>query len=125
MLGDRKALIHLVNLLSDNNGFVVTTAMEALGRIGGEGAREALTGMLRSRDVEIRRTALRSLSPFGGIEEAILPYLRDADWATRISAVEALCKRVTEKVQSELEKLYDTEDDPAVKRVIEECLHVR
>jgi hypothetical protein len=74
--------------------------------------------------VEIRRTALRALSSFDGVEEAILPYLRDADWATRISAVEALCKRITEKGRSEIENLYDSEEDPAVKRVIEECLHV-
>ncbi|HXX58258.1 MAG TPA: HEAT repeat domain-containing protein [Thermodesulfovibrionales bacterium] len=125
MLGDGRALTPLTGLLSDNNGFVVTAAMEALGRIGGEGAREALTGMLGSRDVEIRRTALHALSAFDGIEETVLPFLKDADWATRISAVEALCGKVSDRVRTEIEGLYDSEVDPAVKRVIEERFHVR
>jgi HEAT repeat protein len=99
--------------------------MEAIGRLGGEGAREALVGMLLSRDAEIRRTAIQSLASFNNVEDIILPYLGDVDWAARIAAVQALGKNVTDKVEAEIEKLYGREDDPAVRKTIEECFHVR
>ncbi|MGD0883310.1 MAG: HEAT repeat domain-containing protein [Thermodesulfovibrionales bacterium] len=125
MVGDERALKHLIDLLLDQNGFVVTTAMEAIGRLGGEVAREALVGMLLSRDAEIRRTAIQALSSFDDTEDIILPYLGDVDWAARIAAVEALGKKVTDKVEAAIEKLYGREDDPAVRRTIEEHFHVR
>ncbi len=125
ILGDDRALKNLINLLLDRNGFVVTTAMEALGKLGVEGARETLVGMLLSRDAEIRRTAIQSLSSFDDIEDIVLPYLWDVDWATRIAAIEALGKKVTDKVEAEIEKLYVREDDPAVRRKIEDYFDVR
>ncbi|GFP22494.1 hypothetical protein HKBW3S06_01722, partial [Candidatus Hakubella thermalkaliphila] len=76
-LGDKTTVHQLVNLLSDNNGFVVTSTMESLSRIGGETARNALVEMLSSNDKEIRRTAIKSLAPFNDIEGIIMPYLND------------------------------------------------
>jgi HEAT repeat protein len=125
MVGERKAVKPLIDVLADRNGFVVTTAMESLGRLGGEEAKEALAGMLVSDDREIRRTAVRSLSSFDGIEEAVLPFLNDPDWATRAAAVRALGRRATERARFELEKLLDREEDPEVIREIEESFHVR
>ncbi|GAB4420343.1 MAG: HEAT repeat domain-containing protein [Thermodesulfovibrionales bacterium] len=120
MLGDRRAAKHLINMLSDKNGFAVITAIESLGRLGGDEARDALMGMLRSSDdIEIRRTAIRSLSPFEGVEDTILPYLKDPDWATRVAAIEVLSRKATERVKTEIERLYDIEDDPVVRRTIE------
>lgn len=125
MVGERKAVKSLIDILSDHNGFVVTTAMESLGKLGGDEAKEALTGMLASDDREIRRTAVRSLSHFDGIEEMILPFLNDPDWATRAAAVGVLGRRATERARAEVEKLFDREEDPAVIREIEEYFHVR
>jgi HEAT repeat protein len=125
MRGERKAVKALIALLADRNGFVVTTALESLGTLGGDEARDALMRMLASEDREIRRTAIRSLSSFEGIEEVMLPYLQDTDWATRVAAIEVLGKRPTERVRTEVEKRFDREEDPVVRRVIKELFHVR
>lgn len=128
-LRDRNTTARLIRLLSDPNGFVVTTAMESLSRIGGEGAKDALIKMLSSKDKEIRRTAIKALAPFEGVEDNLLPYLNDDDWATRIAVVEALGMEapsatggLKRKVRVELERLLDKEDDPVVKKAIEESL---
>lgn len=125
MTGEKEAVKPLIAMLADRSGFVAATAMESLGKLGGDEARDALMRMLGSEDREIRRTAIRSLSCFEGIEEATLPYLLDPDWAIRAAAVEALAKRPTERVRAELEKLIDREEDPVVKRAIEESFNVR
>ncbi|PIV66984.1 MAG: hypothetical protein COS10_03365 [Nitrospirae bacterium CG01_land_8_20_14_3_00_44_22] len=123
-LGDKDTVSRLIKLLSDPNGFVVTSTMESLSRIGGETARNALAGMLSSQDKEIRRTAIRALAPFKDVENIILPYLNDSDWAARMAAVEALraARSSSGSVRVELEKLLDREDDPAVRKAVEECL---
>jgi HEAT repeat protein len=90
MLGDDRAVLKLIEMLYIENGFVVTTAMESIGRLGGEQARGALMHMLGSDDAEFRRTAIRGLAGFENVEHVIVPFLRDGDWATRIAAVEAL-----------------------------------
>jgi HEAT repeat protein len=122
-LGDKTTAGHLVRMLSDQNGFVVTTTMESLSRIGGPDARDALIKMLYSQDNEIRRTAIKALSPFAGIEEKLIPFLNNADWATRMATVEALGTKADAKVKLELEKLLDKEDDPIVRKAIEESLN--
>jgi HEAT repeat protein len=81
--------------------------------------------MLGSDDREIRRTAIRSLSSFDGIDELVLPFLNDPDWATRAAAIEVLGRKATDKARAEVEKLFDSEEDPAVKSAIEEFFHVR
>ncbi len=125
MLQNKKAVRLLVKLLSDRNGFVVATTIESLSRIGGYEARDSLLGMLASSDKEITRTAITGLSSFSGVEEVLLPFLQDNDWATRMAAVEALGKRMTKSVRKEIEKLHDREEDPTVKRAIEESLGKR
>jgi HEAT repeat protein len=125
MTGEKKAVKALIAMLADQNGFVVTAAMESLGALGGDKARDAVMRMLASEDREIRRTAIRSLSSFEGVEEATLPYLEDSDWATRVAAIEVLGKRPTERVRSEVEKLFDREEDPVVRKAIKESFDVR
>lgn len=120
--GDAGAVPFLINALFDRNGFVVTTAMMALGRIGGKDARESLIRMMNSDDMEIRRTAIRALSSFDDIEDVILPCLMDQDWATRLAALEVLCKRLNPLILPHIERLYDTEEDPVVRKAIKECL---
>jgi HEAT repeat protein len=122
MLEDRRAVKPLINLLSDKNGFVVTTTIESLSRIGGEEAKSALVGMLSSGDMEVRRTAIAALSSFEEVEDRLLPFLRDDDWATRMSAVEVLGKKANHVVRAELERLLDKEEDPIVKRAVEASL---
>lgn len=119
---DIRSVPYLINALVDRNGFVVTTAIMALGRIGGEEARDALIRMTNSEDMEIRRTAIKSLSSFDGIDDIILPFLMDQDWATRLVTLQALCKRLNPIIQSEIERLYDIEEDEVVRKAIRECL---
>ncbi|OGW44155.1 MAG: hypothetical protein A2Y66_09335 [Nitrospirae bacterium RBG_13_41_22] len=124
MLKDARAIRPLMGILYDKNGFVVTTAIESLSRIGGDEARSALLSMLVSEDKEIRRTAIKALSSFEDVEEEILPFLKDDDWATRMAAVTVLGKRAKGIVRKELEKLLDMEEDPIVKKAVKESLDV-
>ncbi len=122
MTEDNRAIPYLINSLTDRNGFVITTAMISLSRIGGDDARDALIRMLNSEDLEIRRTAIKALSNFDNIETVILPYLLDQDWATRLVTLEVLCKRLNPTIVSEIERLYDIEEDEVVRKAIRECL---
>jgi HEAT repeat protein len=122
MLKDKRAVGQLIKLLSDKNGFVVTTTIESLSRIGGDEAKSALLGMLSSEDREIRRTAINALSSFRDVENALFPFLHDSDWATRMAAVKVLGKRAKGHIRNELEKLLDAEEDPIVKKAVEESL---
>jgi HEAT repeat protein len=122
MLKDARAVRPLMELLYDKNGFVVTTAIESLSRIGGDEARSALLSILVSDDKEIRRTAIKALSSFDDVEEELLPFLKDDDWATRMAAVAVLGKRAKGIVRIELEKLLAIEEDPIVKKAVKESL---
>lgn len=124
MLGYVGVVKTLVDLLNDKNGFVVTTSIEALSIIGGDEAKDAIIGMLHSDDLEVRRTAILSLASFDEVEDRLVPFLRDADWATRIAAVRALGRGAEGKIRTELERLLDTEEDPAVRKAVEETLSV-
>jgi HEAT repeat protein len=124
MLKEKSTVIHLQHLLYDGNGFVVTTALESLGAIGGDDARDAIIGMLSASDDEIKRTAILALTSFEHVENYLLPFLKDPDWATRIAAVRSLGGRVEGEGRKELKKLLDTEEDPTVMKVVEETLRV-
>jgi HEAT repeat protein len=124
MLKDARAARSLIGLLYDKNGFVVTSAIESLSKIGGDEARSALLSMLISEDKEIRRTAIKALSSFNDVEEELLPFLKDDDWATRMAAVAVLGKRAKGIVRKELEKLLDIEEDPIVKKAVKDSLGV-
>jgi HEAT repeat protein len=120
----RKAVPNLVELLSDPNGFVKTAVISALGKIGGDDSREALIKMLDAEDMEIKRTAITALSGFENVENNLLPFLDDIDWASRAAAVEALGGRGDENIARELGRVYDSEEDPVVRRTIERYLNV-
>ena len=122
ILRDKRAVGPLISLLSDKNGLVVTASIESLGKIEGEEARSSLLKMLPSSDREIRRTAIEALSSFEDIEDALVPFLRDDDWATRMVVVEVLGKRAKGFIRNELERLLDTEEDPIVLKAVEESL---
>jgi HEAT repeat protein len=122
MLKDSRGVRPLIGLLSDKNGFVVTATIESLSSIGGDQAKSALLRMLMAEDNEVRRTTIKALSSFQDIEEILLPFLQDSDWATRMAAVEVLGKREAGAVRTELEKRIDAEEDPIVKKAIEESL---
>ena len=122
ILRDKRAVGPLISLLSDKNGLVVTASIESLGKIEGKEARSSLLKMLPSSDREIRRTAIEALSSFEDIEDALIPYLRDDDWATRMAVVEVLGKRAEGSIRNELEKLLDTEEDPIVLKAVEDSL---
>lgn len=124
MLSDSDAVKILVSLLDDRSGFVVTTAIKALGLIGGPEAKDAIVRMLSSDDNEVRRTAITALSSFRETDASLIPFLKDPDWATRIAAVRVLGGNVSGTARPELEKLLDTEEDPTVKKAVEEILGV-
>jgi HEAT repeat protein len=120
----RKSVPNLVELLSDPNGFVKTAVISALGRIGGDDSREALIKMLDAEDIEIKRTAITALSEFDNVENNLIPFLDDKDWASRVAAIEALGGRGDENITRELGRVYDSEEDPVVRRTIERYLNV-
>ncbi len=124
MLRDVRAVRPLIEILSDKNGFVVTTAIESLGVIGGDEAKSALLGMLSSDDREVRRTIIKALSSFEDVGGELLPFLKDSDWATRMAAVQVLGKMPESTLRKELEKLLDVEEDPIVRKAVEESLKV-
>ena len=103
---------------------MITTAIESLGKIGGDEARDALLRMLLSEDLEIRRTAIKALAFFRDVDEALLPFLKDDDWATRVAVVEVLGKKAQGNIQRELERLLDVEEDPIVKKAVKESLDI-
>jgi HEAT repeat protein len=122
MLKDSRAVNILMFLLKDKSGFVVSTALEALKTLDGEEARTAIAEMLSSPDDEVKRTAIACLEAFEGVEDLLLPFLKDPDWAARMTAVRALGRRVRGNIRAELEKLLDTEEDPSVIKAVEEIL---
>jgi HEAT repeat protein len=119
---DKRAVKLLIGLLTDKNGFVVTTTIESLSMIGGDEARASLLQMLSSEDKEIVRTTITALASFSKIEDALLPFLRDSDWATRMAAVEVLGRKAKGIVRREIERLIDEDEDPIVKKTAEESL---
>lgn len=124
VLNDRGALKTLISLLSDKSGFVITTAIESLQAFAGDEAREAVLKMLSSHDEEIKRTAISALEGFENVEDSLIPFLKDPDWASRIAAVRVLGKSPQDRVRRELERLLDTEEDPTVIKAVEEILSV-
>jgi len=124
MLKDRGAVTTLICLLSDVSGFVITTAIEALKAFGGDEARDAILKMLSSDDEEVKRTAISALEGFADVEDRLIPFLADPDWASRIAAVRVLGRNPRSRVREELEKLLDTDEDPTVVRAVEEILSV-
>ena len=123
-LKDPDSVETLIDLLQDKSGFVVTSAIESLGAIGGSDARQAIIEMLSAPDDEVRRTAIAALAPFDHVEQFLLPFLQDGDWAARIAAVRILGTKPSEHVRKELEKLLDSEEDPTVIKTVEEMLRV-
>ncbi|MEC4676485.1 MAG: HEAT repeat domain-containing protein [Nitrospirota bacterium] len=124
ILGEISAVKTLLTLLNDKNGYVVTTSIEALSLIGGDEAKDAIIGMLDSDDLEVKRTAILALASFDEVEDRLSPFLRDTDWATRLAAVRALGRGAEGKIRTELEGLLETEEDPAVRKAVEETLGV-
>jgi HEAT repeat protein len=103
---------------------VVTTAIESLKAFPGDEAREAILKMLSSDDEEIKRTAISALEGFENVEDRLVPFLTDPDWASRIAAVRVLGRSSRGKAKEMLERLLDTEEDPAVIKAVEEILSV-
>jgi len=103
---------------------VITTAIESLKSFAGDEARDAILKMLSSDDEEIKRTAISALEGFVGVEDRLIPFLADPDWASRIAAVRVLGRSSRTSVREELEKLRDTDEDPTVVKAIEEILSV-
>jgi HEAT repeat protein len=121
-LGGESSVPSLIKMLTSENGFVVTAAIDAIGNLEGYYAREALRSMLNSGDKEVKRSAIRALSRFSDMEEDILRFVNDEDWAARVAAIESLEGHTSERVKVEIEKHYDTEEDPVVRKAMQKCL---
>jgi HEAT repeat protein len=124
ILKDYRAVKTLTGMLSDRSGFVTTAAIESLKAFAGDEARDAILNMLSSDDEEIKRTAISALEVFEGVEDRLISFLKDPDWASRVAAVRVLGKSQRTSVRLELEKLLDTDEDPAVIKAVEEILGV-
>lgn len=122
-IGSPMALPELIKLFDSENGFVVNAAIEAVSKIGGSGAVDALRRLLASRDNEIRRTAIRALALFDGVQEDLMPFLTDRDWATRAAAVEALACKADQELLKGFEHKLETEDDPVVRAALQKAIN--
>jgi len=125
MIGTRNEVMLLVPMLEDDNGHVCVSAIEALGVLGGREAKAAILKMLVNEDSEIKRTALRSLAGFHGVEDVLLDYLDDKDWAIRVEAVRALKGHRQSNVIEKLEHALLSEADTIVQHALKECLDVK
>lgn len=121
---DLNAIDALIGALSDENGFVVAASLETLGKIKTERSKEAIVKLLKSEDDEIKRTAISALAHYDGILETVMPFLNDPDWATRKVAVEVVGTQRDEGRNAILEEMYDSEEDPTVRKSIEVLLGV-
>lgn len=123
-LASAKSVGPLVEQLSAPNGFVVTAVISALGKVGTEDARKAIGEKLNDEDPEVNRTAISALAGFSGAQENLMPFLSSLDWATRVSAVQALGPDANDKVKAEMQKVYNAEEDPVVRKAIEKFIDV-
>jgi HEAT repeat protein len=118
LLGSHDLVPDVIPLLKDPNGFIVTTAVEALGKLNGDEARRALVAILSRSDKEIKRAALNALSAFDDAEDLIVPFLNDPDWATRVVAAQGLQSSDKEFVRKELVNALQGEDDAVVRKAL-------
>ncbi len=122
LIGTQENISELKEHIDDENGFVSISAIEAIGSLGGNEAREILLGQLANPDQEIKRTALKALDGFHDVEDRLIVFLQDSDWATRVAAAEALCKHRKDFVLMSVEKALEEEQDPVVQKAFRECL---
>lgn len=79
----------LVGLLTDTNIFARHAALEALGKIPDPKSAEAVAQQLP--ELGVRMQAVAALKAMGPVaEKAVLPYLKDRDWAIRRDACKIL-----------------------------------
>lgn len=124
-LRGQSTLKDLIDALDDPNGFVKTTAIEALSNFKAPEAFEPIIKMLDDPDIEIKRTAIEALANYRPAASRILPFLRSEEWSLRMAAVKSLSTMPDPAIKSELEKLYDTEDDPFIRDMLLEILDVK
>ncbi|MCK4911606.1 MAG: HEAT repeat domain-containing protein [Thermodesulfovibrionales bacterium] len=122
LIGSQEDIPELSDLLDDENGFVAIAAIEAMGSLGGDEAKEILLGQLSNPDQEIKRTVLKALDDFHAVEDRLIVYLSDSDWATRVAAAKALCKHRKDFVLQSIEEALEDEQDPVVRRAFRDCL---
>lgn len=119
-----------VNALKDESPLVRSAAAEALGRIGGDSATQALADALNSEKYFfVRETISDALMAIGnaGIEtdnrtalypaiDALIKALKDENWAIRLQAVRALgVSAGGDEVLDALEKISESDKDEKVR----------
>jgi HEAT repeat protein len=95
--GSKNATEFLVGLVSNQEERYVLrmAALEAVGKIGDENAKEAVVNAVLADDPNVRSSAIGALGSFEGddVEKAILDAFRDSFFRTRLGACEAAGKR--------------------------------
>jgi len=92
-LGDASALDTLGELARDEDEFVAFEAVRALGKVGGERARDIVQSGLDSKSDIVRREALLSLAalpPDRRLRARIVPFVGDSSAWIRAAALQAL-----------------------------------
>jgi HEAT repeat protein len=91
---------------------ICIAAVEALGKVGGEGAVEALIPCLRSNHTQIRSESARALGILGAAEATglISKLLEDKEWEVRREAASALGKLNNREALEPLSKVLDDTD---------------
>ncbi|MDR1232380.1 MAG: HEAT repeat domain-containing protein [Spirochaetaceae bacterium] len=95
--GSRNTTEFLVGLIGNQEERYVLrmAALEAVGKIGDENAKEAVINAVLADDPNVRSSAIGALGSFDGddVEKAILDAFRDSFFRTRLGACEAAGKR--------------------------------
>ncbi|NMB99307.1 MAG: HEAT repeat domain-containing protein [Thermoanaerobaculaceae bacterium] len=89
-LKDRESIPVVVSFLKNQNPLQKVLAIETLGEIGGNEARDAILEILPSLEEKERRIALRSLAKCADKrdKELFFKLTRDKDWMVRLSSIE-------------------------------------
>ncbi len=124
-LKDPSTLNDLISMLEEPNGFVRTSAIESLSVFKDTAAHEAIIRMLDDSDMEIKRTAIEALSGYEPAHRRLLQFLKSEEWILRMAAVKALGRSEDPLIRAELESLFDKEEDPSIKNMLTEILHVK
>jgi HEAT repeat protein len=118
-LGNENHIEIVSGMLDDDNGFVVISAIETIGSFGGDKAYFLLLDRLESKDLEVRRTVIKTIAGYEGSVGRLSGYLYDDDWATRVAAAEALSQHKSDPVIKTLKDALDDERDPLVIKALQ------
>jgi hypothetical protein len=101
-------------MVDDENGLLVCSAVAMLGEIGGERAVELVVSTLANPDARVRREALLSMAKLGDEESSalVLASMEDPDPEVRVAAATAAGELKVDRALRPLLAMLESESDP-------------